>query len=153
MKGKKNWFLGMLLVLTAALGVLAYTMPLEILKALPMNSSLFSPNAQSVGKPSGKSEALRAANKGETDNSGSSKSARNDSSQASPKIPTQITYLFLFKRVDNLDKMAAQEEAKGKDGKVYRQYYKDKAKITDEQNDALFKVAKDCLADVSKKDS
>ena len=68
------------------------------------------------------------------------------------RIPIQIAYLFLFKRVADLDKRATDEEAKGKDGKIYRQHYKNKAKITDEQNAALFKVAKDCLAETSKKD-
>ncbi len=85
-------------------------------------------------------------------NDSSAVKTNQDSIQTSPKIPTQITYLFLFKRVDNLDKKAADEEAKGKDGKIYRQHYKDKAKLTDTQNDALFKVAKDCLKDVSKID-
>lgn len=143
MKRKKNLLLGTGLLLCAAFGVMAYTIPLEILNVIPVSEILFPRTQQNAAyQPDKSAEASMTKT-----------SNMSDSSQESPKIPTQVTYLFLFKRIENLEKRATEEEAKGKDGKIYRQHYKNKAKLSDEQNAALSKVAKDCLAEVSKKDA
>lgn len=143
MKRKKNLLLGTGLLLSAALGVMAYTMPLEILNVIPMSEILFPRTQQNAAYQPNKSAEAHVTKTANT----------SDSSQGSPKIPIHISYLFLFKRIEKVEKYAVEEESKGKDGKIYRQHYKNKAKLTDEQNVALSKAAKDCLAEVSKKDA
>ncbi|MEJ7860862.1 MAG: hypothetical protein WKF90_04400 [Pyrinomonadaceae bacterium] len=140
---KKNLLLGTGLLLSAAIGVMAYTVPFKILNVIPAIEILFPRTQQDAAKLMDQSAEGRVTKT----------ASMSDSSQESPKIPLQISYLFLFKRIENVEKLATEEEAKGKDGKIYRQHYKNKAKITDEQNAALSKTAKDCLVEVSKKDA
>ncbi len=112
MKRKKNLLIGTGLLLGAAIGVMAYTMPLEILNVIPASEVLFPRAQQDTAYQPNKSAEERVTKTANT----------SDSSQESLKIPIQISYLFLFKRIENVEKYATEEEAKGKDGKIYRQH-------------------------------
>lgn len=150
---KKNLMFGLAAVFIVTVGAMAAAIPEEIVRLIPASAALFAAASKDAEKPAVKSAASNeAAVAGKPISSLSDSGELNDSTVQTPKIPIQITYLFLFKRVIALDKKASEAESKRKDGSDYRHHFRDKAKITEEQNAALFKISKDCFAEVSKKD-
>ena len=153
---KKNYLIfGLAIVFIGAVGAAALTIPQEIVRLLPASAPLFaaaSKDAEKVSIKPGASNKPTAAAAGNPISSLNDSGEPDNSPAQISKIPIHVTYLFLFKRVTALEKKALEAEDKGKDASLYRHYYKNKAKITDEQNAALFKISKDCIAEVSKKD-
>lgn len=75
---------------------------------------------------------------------------------ASPKdphsIPDQAIYRQLFHHHNALKKKADELQQQGKNGLELRSFYKQSAKLTDDQDRAFDQIASDCDRDVAKQD-
>lgn len=65
-------------------------------------------------------------------------------------LPDTVLYKHLFHHYELLDKKAAEEEKLGKDGKIYREFYKRQAKLTDAQAKDLDRIAKETEKEVTR---
>lgn len=154
MKGKKNLFLAGVLLAVTALSTMAYAIPQEILRILPIDTILSS-ITKTADRPS---ETLPAAEQTKQKNTGGSvlsteKSDKDTASEAdTSKIPEQVTYLFLFKQLAAFEEKAKEVEAKGEDGSSYRTVYKRLAHLSNEHSEFLRKTALDCDAELKIKD-
>ena len=94
------------------------------------------------------------ATKGQT-----STTAQSQPVQATPQsphpanAPEHIVYRQFFQHLMALKDRANEVERKGGDGRGLRGYFKDKAKLNDDQSSLLDQVAADCERDVAKLDS
>ena len=69
------------------------------------------------------------------------------------EIPDDVTYRQIFKHLEELNKKADNEErAKGKDGKKYRNLYKDTARLNEKQARTLDRVADQTYRELKKVD-
>jgi hypothetical protein len=60
------------------------------------------------------------------------------------QIPDPIVYRFFFAHLENLDKVAAQQEARGKDGNAWRSHEQRAAGLSAAEGAVLKQVATDC---------
>ena len=65
-------------------------------------------------------------------------------------IADTVLYKHFFRHHEMLDKKAQEEEKIGKDGKVYREFYKRQAKLTDAQAKDLDQIAKETNKEVTR---
>lgn len=63
---------------------------------------------------------------------------------AGPRIPDRVVYRFFFAHLENLDRVASQLEAAGKDGKGWRSHEQRAAGLSADEGAALKRVAADC---------
>ena len=69
------------------------------------------------------------------------------------EIPDDVTYRQIFKHLEELNKKAGNEErAKGKDGKKYRNLYKDTARLNEKQARTLDRIADQTNRELKKVD-
>ncbi|HZI58596.1 MAG TPA: hypothetical protein VFF39_17580 [Verrucomicrobiae bacterium] len=73
-------------------------------------------------------------------------------SDVSP-LPAWVTYRFFFLHVANLDKVAAQEEANGKEGEKWRTHDQRVARLSEEEGKIVRQEAHDCNQEVSDMDA
>src|SRR5437660_12724905 len=67
--------------------------------------------------------------------------------------PIWVTYHFFFLHVENLDKVAAEEEAKGKEGAKWRTHDQRAAGLSEEEGKILRQKAHDCNREVNEVDA
>ncbi len=79
--------------------------------------------------------------------------AQNDQSpiEAQP-APDHVVYLIYFRHLANLDQVAAQREAEGKDGGGWRSHEQRAASLSEEEGYTLKRIAYDCLQSVAEVD-
>jgi hypothetical protein len=74
--------------------------------------------------------------------------------QNPPTRPLEhVRYYLVFRHLAILNQKAAEAERKGEDSTKFRQYYKNKAMLSDQQASQLNQIANDCLREVGALDS
>lgn len=100
-----------------------------------------------------------ALNNGQATKGQTSTTAQSQPVQATPQsphpanAPEHIVYRQFFQHLMALKDRADGVERKGGDGRGLRAYFKDKAKLNDDQGRVLDQVAADCQRDVAKLDT
>jgi hypothetical protein len=69
------------------------------------------------------------------------------------QISDRITYWFLFKKVNVLEKKAQKAVNEGRDPKEYREYFKKKLNLTENQNSSLMQTAAACVTEIEASDA
>jgi hypothetical protein len=67
-------------------------------------------------------------------------------------VPDHIIYLLYFRHLANLDQVAAQREAEGKEGRGWRSHEQRAAGLSEEEGNILKQVAYDCIQAVTEAD-
>jgi hypothetical protein len=71
----------------------------------------------------------------------------------SAEIPDRITYWFLFKKADTLEKAARKAQAENRNAAEYREFFKGKLNLTEAQNNALMEIAATCVMEIETLDA
>jgi len=67
-------------------------------------------------------------------------------------VPDHVIYLLYFRHLANLDQVAAQREAEGKEGRGWRSHEQRAAGLSEEEGNILKQVAYDCIQAVTEVD-
>jgi hypothetical protein len=65
------------------------------------------------------------------------------------ELPEHVTYIFLFKHLTHLKKLANKHKAQGKDGSGFERRFKEEWVMDDSQFDKLNEIALSCESDVA----
>ncbi len=97
--------------------------------------------------------AVGALALGRQSQTGQTQTAQPSPPQRSAEVPDHIAYRHLFNHVLAFKKRADEEEKQGKDGTAFRNFFRRKAELKDEQGRALEEIAADCDQEVKRQDA
>lgn len=122
------------------------------MRVLTVAALFLAMSAAVLGQEGGPKTSQGPASQVEQNQNGAG-TAQNDQSPVDAQpAPDHVVYLIYFRHLANLDQVAAQREAEGKDGGGWRSHEQRAASLSEEEGYILKRIAYDCLQSVAEVD-